>query len=113
MASLRVRRYIAYTAAALLATVALSGCFSNHYAEETPSNVRLQGVWRLNRAASDDPQKIIDKLKEEANKKIRRAMNAQPAPSYGGSGGGQGGGGRRRGQGGGQGGDQLPEDLPQ
>ena len=113
MSSLRVRRYIAYTAAALLATVALSGCFSNHYAEETPSNVRLQGVWRLNRAASDDPQKIIDKLKEEANKKIRRAMNAQPAPSYGGSGGGQGGGGRRRGQGGGQGGDQLPEDLPQ
>jgi hypothetical protein len=112
MSSPRVRRYIAY-AAALLATVTLSGCFGNRYAEETPGNVRLQGVWRLNRAASDDPQKIIDKLKDEANKKIRRAMNAQPAPSYGGGQGG--GGGRRRGGGGqgGQGGDQLPEDLPQ
>jgi hypothetical protein len=77
--------------------------------------VHLQGVWRLNRAASEDPQKIIDKLKEEAEKKIRRAMNAAQSGSYGGGAGGGGGGGRRRGQGGQQGGpgDQLPEDLPQ
>jgi hypothetical protein len=116
MSSPRVRRSLAATSAALLAVAALAGCFGNRYAAENSSAVRLQGVWRLNRAASDDPQKIIDKLKEEALKKIRRAMNAQPAPSYGGAGGGQGGG-RRRGQQGGQpaGGasDQLPDDLPQ
>jgi hypothetical protein len=43
----------------------------------------LQGVWKLNRAASDDPQKIIDTLQAEAEKKIRRAMSAagqEPVP---------------------------------
>ena len=116
MSSPRVRRSrAAASAAALLAAAALAGCFGNRYAAENSSAVRLQGVWRLNRAASEDPQKIIDKLNEEALKKIRRAMNAQPAPSYGGAGGGQGGG-RRRGQGGQQGGgasDQIPDEPPQ
>jgi hypothetical protein len=113
MSSPPVRRSIAF-AAALLASAALAGCFGNRYAAENSGTVQLQGVWRLNRAASEDPQKIIDKLKEEASKKIRRAMNAQQQGSFGGPGGG-GGGGRRRGQGGGQGGgaDQIPEDLPQ
>jgi hypothetical protein len=113
MSSPRVRQSLA-SAAAVLATAALAGCFGNRYAAENSSTVRLQGVWRLNRAASEDPQPIIDKLKEEALKKIRRAMNAQPQGSFGGPGGGQGGQ-RRRGQGGSAGGtsDQLPEDLPQ
>ena len=99
MSSPRVRHFHA-CAAALLATAALAGCFGNRYAAENTGTVRLQGVWRLNRAASEDPQPIIDKLKEEALKKIRRAMNAQQAGSFGGPGGGQGGGQRRRGQGG-------------
>jgi hypothetical protein len=119
MSSPRVRRSIApASAAALLAAAALTGCFGNRYAAENSSTVQLQGVWRLNRAASEDPQKIIDKLKEEAEKKIRRALNAQQAGSVGGPGGGGpgGGGGRRRGQGGGgqqSPSDPLPEDLPQ
>jgi hypothetical protein len=114
MSSPRVRRSLAASAAALLAAAALAGCFGNRYAAENSSTVRLQGVWRLNRAASEDPQKTIDKLKEEALKKIRRAMNAQPAPSYGGAGGGQGGQ-RRRGQGGqgGGGSDQIQDEPPQ
>jgi hypothetical protein len=100
-------------AAALLATLALAGCFGNRYAAENSGTVQLQGVWRLNRAASDDPQKIIDRLKEEALKKIRRATNAQPAPSLGEPGGG----GQRRRGGQGQGrsssGDQIQEEPPQ
>src|SRR6201999_140901 len=70
-----------------------------------------QGVWRLNRAASEDPQKVIDKMRAEAMKKLQRAMNAPPptvaTPSSGG--------GRHRGQqGGGVPPDQpLPEDRPQ
>jgi hypothetical protein len=113
MSSPPVRRSITF-AAALLATTALAGCFGNRYAAENSGTVQLQGVWRLNRAASEEPQKIIDKLKEEASKKIRRAMNAQQQGSFGGPGGG-GGGGQRRGQGGGQGGgaEPIPEDLPQ
>lgn len=112
MSSPRVRHSLA-SAAALLATAALAGCFGNRYAAENSGTVRLQGVWRLNRAASEDPQPIIDKLKDEALKKIHRAMNAQQAGSFGGPGGGQGGGQRRRGGQGGGTSDQLPEDLPQ
>jgi hypothetical protein len=84
---------------ALLMPVALAGCFGAHFAPETPKGVELQGVWKLNRAASDDPQKAIDMLREEALKKLRRAMNAPP-PSQSGDQNGGGGGGRRRGGGG-------------
>ena len=65
-------------AAVLLAVLTLAGCIGSHLAPESPKGVQLQGVWRLNRAASDDPQKIIDKLKAEAQKKLNRAINAQP-----------------------------------
>jgi hypothetical protein len=83
--------------AALLGAVALTGCIGTRPAAEAPPDVRLQGVWKLNRAASEDPQKIIDSLRAEALKKIRRAMNAPPPTPMGGPGGG---GQRRRGQGG-------------
>jgi hypothetical protein len=86
--------------AVLFATALLTGCFGAHLGEEAPANVRLQGIWKLNRAASEDPQKVIQALREEAQKKIRRAMNTPPpTPMDGGQGGG--GGGRRRGGGGG------------
>ena len=62
----------------LLVVLTLAGCIGSHLAPETPKGVELQGVWRLNRAASDDPQKVIDKLKAEAQKKLNRAMNAPP-----------------------------------
>ncbi len=85
----------------LLAAAALSGCIGVHLSEESPAGARLQGVWKLNRAASDDTQKIIDALRTEADKKIRRAMNAAaqgPMPGDGSEGGSQS---RRRGRGGG------------
>ena len=88
----------------------LSGCAGSGLKPDTPPGVNLQGVWRLNRAASDDPQKIIDTLNAEALKRLRRAMNAaQSAPPPMSGGGGQ----RRRG-GGPQGGgttDQTSDDL--
>jgi hypothetical protein len=64
--------------AALLMTVALAGCFGTRLGADAPNGARLQGVWRLNRTASEDPQKIIDKMRAEALKKIHRAMNAPP-----------------------------------
>ena len=67
--------------ATLLLVAALTGCIGTRLSPETPQGVQLQGVWRLNRTASDDPQKIIDRLKAEALKKVRRAMNAQPPSS--------------------------------
>ena len=77
MLILRAPRSTVY-AALLLGVATLAGCIGTHLSPETPKGVELQGVWRLNRAASDDPQKLIDKLKEEALKRIRRAMNTPP-----------------------------------
>ena len=89
---------------AVLMVVTLSGCFGSGLKADTGAAPRLQGIWRLNRAASQDPQKIIDKLKAEAEKKMRRAMNAAPPMTDTGP--------RRRGQGG-VGGQQQqsPDDL--
>jgi hypothetical protein len=96
-------------AATLLAAAVLSGCFGGRLSSDAPQGAQLAGIWKLNRAASDDPQKIIDTLRAEAQKKIRHAMNASGAP-MGDEGGG--GGRRRRGQGGVDSGEQqAPEDF--
>jgi len=94
-----------FVSVAVLIVATLTGCLGPQLApaaSKTPPS--LQGVWRLNRTASDDPQKIIDKLKAEAEKKIRRALNAPP-PSLGDSNP------RRRGQGGGAAAQPSPDDL--
>ena len=97
---------------ALFAVVGLSGCLGGRLEPESKAGVRIAGVWKLNRSASDDPQKIITALRTEAEKKIRRAMNASPPPTvYGGGGGGQGQGRRRGGGGAGAGGSPEPDDL--
>jgi hypothetical protein len=102
--------FLAKTCVALFAAVALSGCLGSRLEAESQAGVHIAGIWKLNRSASDDPEKIITALRTEAEKKIRRAMNAAPAPTYGGGGGqGQGQGqGRRRGGGGTS---SEPEDL--
>ena len=103
MPMLRAPRSFIYVAVLSFAT--LTGCFGPQLApaaSKPPPN--LQGVWRLNRTASEDPQKIIDRLRAEADKKIRRALNAPP-PSLGDSNP------RRRGQGGGAGAQPTPDDL--
>lgn len=73
----------AFLCVALLTGVALTGCLGPGLAAGSPSVPSLQGVWHFNRAASDDPQKIIDKLRAEAEKKMRRAANAPPPMDMG------------------------------
>lgn len=92
--------------ATLLGAVALTGCVGTRLSPDAPAGTRIQGVWKLNRTASEDPQKVIDAMKAEALKKIQRAQNAPPPTPIGGGGGGQ----RRRGQQGGQSSD--PTDVP-
>jgi hypothetical protein len=97
---------------ALITAAALSGCFGARLAADEPAGARLQGVWKLNRAASDDPQQIVERLRAEATRKVRRAMSAQgmaneAGPGPGGPGRGQG----RRGQGGAASG-EPPDELP-
>lgn len=93
---------------ALLAALALSGCLGSRLKPESEASVHLAGIWKLNRSASDDPQKIITALRTEAEKKIRRAMNAAPPSTVYGGGGGQGQGRRR---GGGSGGVPEPDEM--
>jgi hypothetical protein len=61
---------------AALSVVALAGCFGSRLSPEAPPGVRLQGVWKLNRGASDDPQKVIDTMRAEALKRMRRAIGS-------------------------------------
>jgi len=50
---------------AILASLSwLSGCSSTgRLASDTPRGIDLTGTWRLNRAASDDPVKIMERLR--------------------------------------------------
>jgi hypothetical protein len=59
-------------AGALLAcaAVTLSGCIST--SADAPTGVSLAGSWKLDHAASDDPQKVLAKMREQADKIIQR-----------------------------------------
>jgi len=58
------------------AALALAGC-ATHMAAEPPAGVSLAGAWKLDPAASDDPQKLLDKMRAEAFKIIARQQSAQ------------------------------------
>jgi len=68
------------------ALTALAGCATGPKAE-TPAGVSLAGTWRLNRAASDDPQQLIAKMRAQALKIMARAAAAQDETPRGGPGG--------------------------
>ncbi len=55
---------------ACAAAVALCGCVG--FSADTPTSVSLAGNWKLNHAASDDPQKVLAKMRDQANKLIKR-----------------------------------------
>jgi hypothetical protein len=97
---------LSHFCAVAFAAAMLTGCLGGRLHSDEPPGVRLQGVWKLNRGASQDPQKIIDALRAQADKKIRRAMNAPPVPVSSG-----GGGGRRRGGGAGAGQSATPDEY--
>jgi hypothetical protein len=54
------------------AAVTLCGCISSHFSADTPDGVSLAGSWKLNHAASDDPQQVLAKMREQAAKIIKR-----------------------------------------
>jgi len=61
----------AHLPALAAATVALGGCAAAPKAE-MPAGVVLAGNWKLDHASSDDPQKVIDRMRAEAQKILRR-----------------------------------------
>jgi hypothetical protein len=72
-------------AASLLAwalAVGLSGCATN-LGVEPPAGVNLAGNWKLDPAASDDPQKLLEHMRQEAYKIIYRRVPDAPMPRPG------------------------------
>src|SRR5580658_2368183 len=67
------------------AALALAGC-ATHMAAEPPAGVSLAGSWKLDLAASDDPQKLLDKMRAEPTgptgpripRRIRRRRRLHP-----------------------------------
>ena len=70
MTMVQVRELILCVALA----AALSGCVGTRLSSEPPPGVRLEGTWKLNRNTSDDPQKVIDRMRAEAFERIRRTQ---------------------------------------
>lgn len=71
---------IARVAGALLSATAaalLCGCTGARVSADTPAGLSLAGNWRLDPAASDDPQKILTLLRAQATKIINRNLAIQ------------------------------------
>jgi hypothetical protein len=65
------------TALALVA-LALGACGggAGHLKPETPAGVNLAGTWRLNRQASQDPQPMLQRMRDEQMKQMMRRRRA-------------------------------------
>lgn len=61
----------------LLLVAALAGC-GGHLAEAPAPGASLAGAWKLNPTTSDDPQKVIERMRAEAVQ--RMARHEQTAP---------------------------------
>ncbi|MBV9344185.1 MAG: hypothetical protein JO341_10295 [Gammaproteobacteria bacterium] len=70
----------------LLAFLALPlpGCLSS-YGPEAPAAVSLAGTWKLDRAASDDPERLLERMRAQARKIIERQRAAYALPRAGGA----------------------------
>ena len=66
--------------ACAVATATLAACFGPRMSTEAPAGVSLAGNWKLDPAASDDPQKTLTHMRAEAQKIINRANAAQGRP---------------------------------
>jgi hypothetical protein len=69
-------------AAALLlgaAAVLCAGCAGERVSADAPPGLSLSGSWRLDAAASDDPQKVLAVMRDQAAKIINRNAQIQQA----------------------------------
>jgi len=61
----------------LCAAAALGGCSGPGLKPDAPQGANLAGSWKLDHSASDDPQKILDHMRTEANRIVNRQLQAQ------------------------------------
>src|SRR5579862_5391088 len=82
----RARRLMLLAACAA-AGLALCSCADSRLSNEPAAGVSLAGLWKLDHAASDDPQKLLATMRAQAIKIISRhqaAIAAAPPPMRGG-----------------------------
>jgi hypothetical protein len=79
-AGLRSRAARPLAALFLVPALALVACGggAGRLKPDTPPGVNLAGTWRLNRSASDDPQAMIERIRKEEMKRMRRASGPPP-----------------------------------
>jgi hypothetical protein len=72
----------------LCAAAALVGCAGSRLSPEAPAGLTLAGAWKLDRAASDDPQRVLARMRAEALRKMghRVVAGAPPRPGTRGAG---------------------------
>jgi len=58
--------------------VVLFGCAGNSLSPDAPAGVNLAGNWKLDPAASDDPQKVLARMRAQAARLIARRQAAPP-----------------------------------
>ena len=63
----------------LLLVAPLAGC-GGHLAEAPAPGVSLAGAWKLNPTTSDDPQKVIERMRAQALQRIARHEQTAPPP---------------------------------
>ena len=61
---------IARAGALLLCAAALAGCAGSRLSPDAPAGLSLAGAWKLDRAASDDPQKVLARMRAEALRRM-------------------------------------------
>jgi hypothetical protein len=63
-----------------VASAMLCGCFGPRVSADTPAGVSLAGNWKLDPAASDDPHRVLDKMRAKAQQLINNANAAAGRP---------------------------------
>ncbi|GAC1691975.1 MAG: hypothetical protein PVS2B3_00460 [Steroidobacteraceae bacterium] len=58
----------------------LSGCVGGQLAAAPAPGASLAGAWKLNPTTSDDPQKVIERMRAEATKRVGRQAQQVPTP---------------------------------
>ena len=65
------------------AAASLLGCAGSRLAPDPPAGLSLAGAWKLDRAASDDPQRVLARMRAEALRRRAQRVVATAPPRGG------------------------------
>src|ERR1700694_516240 len=62
------------------AATTLAGCAGSRLSPDAPAGVTLAGAWKLNRTASDDPQKVLERMRAQGLMRHGGRVAGAPPP---------------------------------